>query len=338
MKALVIRKPEDAVIETFPDPVPANNQLLLKVLMVGLCGSDLNSFRGKNPLVTYPRIPGHEVAATIISENSSDSALTPGVNVAISPYTNCGSCASCKRGRPNACQYNETLGVQRDGALAEFITMPPTRLYRANLNSTELSLVEPLTVGFHAVRRGKVTAEDTVAIFGCGGVGLGAIAAASSVGAKTICVDVSDEKLELALKAGGTLTIHSARQPLHDRLLDFTEGHGPDVVIEAVGTPETFRSAVEEVAFTGRVVYIGYAKEPVIYETRLFVQKELEILGSRNAGPEDFRAVIRLLEHGHFPVADAISSIVTLDEAPKALRAWSSNPAAVKKIVVRVSS
>jgi len=72
VKALVIRKPEDAVIETFPDPVPANNHLLLKVLMVGLCGSDLNSFRGKNPLVTYPRIPGHEVAATIISENSSD--------------------------------------------------------------------------------------------------------------------------------------------------------------------------------------------------------------------------------------------------------------------------
>jgi len=103
-----------------------------------------------------------------------------------------------------------------------------------------------------------------------------------------------------------------------------------------VGMPETFRSAVEEVAFTGRVVYIGYAKELVSYETRLFVQKELDILGSRNAQTEDFHAVIEMLERGQFPVDEAVSSVVSLDEAPRALRSWSENPAAVKKIMVRV--
>ena len=110
--------------------------------------------------------------------------------------------------------------------------------------------------------RGRVTADDTVAVMGCGGVGLGAVAASSSRGARTICIDVDDEKLELARAAGGAHAINSQRESVHDRLLELTEGRGPDVVIEAVGRAATFRAAVEEVSFTGRVVYIGYAKEP----------------------------------------------------------------------------
>ena len=108
-----------------------------------------------------------------------------------------------------------------------------------------------------------------------------------------------------------------------------TAGRGPDVVIEAIGLPQTFRAAVEEVAFTGRVVYIGYAKEQVAYETRLFVQKELDILGSRNAQPEDFREVIRMLEAKRFPVDDTVTHLVPLDEAPAILRAWDREPAAL---------
>src|SRR5213075_2098457 len=150
---------------------------------------------------------------------------------------------------------------------------------------------------------------------GCGGVGLGAVAASSARGARTICVDMDAEKVALARTTGGSEAINTATESLHDRLQELTEGRGPDVVIEAIGTPQTFRAAVEEVAFTGRVVYIGYAKEPVSYETRLFVQKELEILGSRNALPEDFRAVIQMLEAKKFPVAQAISMVAPLQEA-----------------------
>jgi threonine dehydrogenase-like Zn-dependent dehydrogenase len=113
-----------------------------------------------------------------------------------------------------------------------------------------------------------------------------------------------------------------------------TEGRGPDVAVEAIGTAATFRAAVEEVAFTGRVVYIGYTKEPVSYETRLFVQKELDILGSRNAQPEDFEAVIKFLEGGMFPVDEAVSSVVPLPEAGDALRSWSENPSLFTKIMV----
>jgi 2-desacetyl-2-hydroxyethyl bacteriochlorophyllide A dehydrogenase len=332
MRALVLQKPGQASIETVPEPVVERGDVLLKVRMVGFCGSDLNSFRGLNPLVSYPRILGHEVSATVV--DADDSCLRIGTDVALSPYTSCGKCASCRRKRPNACQFNQTLGVQRDGALSEFIAVPREKLYPAKLTTKELCLVEPLTVGFHAVSRGRVTADDSVAVFGCGGVGLGAIAGSSSRGARTICVDVDDEKLALARRAGGTHTINSAQDRLHDRLLEMTDGRGPDVVIEAVGTPATFRAAVEEVAFAGRVVYIGYAKEPVSYETRLFVQKELDVLGSRNASPEDFAAVIRLLEAGKFPVDEAVSVTVSLDEAPGALRSWSENPTRFKKIMV----
>ena len=336
MKALIIKKPCEAQVDVIPEPVASQERLLLKVRMIGLCGSDLNSFRGKNPLVTFPRIPGHEVAATIVVGSRENPALGAGVDVTMSPYTSCGKCASCLRNRPNACQFNQTLGVQRDGALTEYIAMPADKLYTAALSIKELCLVEPLTVGFHAAARGRITETDSVAVFGCGGVGLGAIAAAHFRRANTIGIDVDDEKLALAKKAGANHVINTSRESLHQRLLELTDGLGPDVTIEAIGLPQTFRAAVEEVAFTGRVVYIGYAKEPVAYETRLFVQKELDVLGSRNALPEDFRQVIRMLEEHRFPVDDAVSSIVPIEEAPDALRAWSDNPVRVTKIMVRL--
>jgi threonine dehydrogenase-like Zn-dependent dehydrogenase len=336
MKAVIIKKPGEASLESIPEPAVSGENLLLKVRMIGLCGSDLNSFRGKNPMVTFPRIPGHEVAATIVAGSKDDPALAAGVNVTMSPYTHCGKCASCLRQRPNACQFNETLGVQRDGALTEYITMPAEKLYAASLTIKELCLVEPLTVGFHAVARGRVTAQDSIAVFGCGGVGLGAIAASSFRGARTIGIDVDDEKLNLARKTGAAESINTSKESLHQRLLELTNGLGPDVIIEAIGLPQTFRAAVEEVAFTGRVVYIGYAKEPVAYETRLFVQKELDILGSRNALPEDFRQVIRMLEDRRFPVEDAVSSVLPLADAPDALRAWSENPAGFTKLMISV--
>jgi threonine dehydrogenase-like Zn-dependent dehydrogenase len=336
MKALIIKEPGKAFIESVPQPQIEHGKVLLRVRMVGLCGSDLNSFRGKNPMVQFPRIPGHEIAATIVEGSSSFPALATGVNVTMSPYTNCGKCASCLRNRPNACAFNETLGVQRDGALTEYITMPPEKLYPASLTIKELCLVEPLTVGFHAVARGRVTSADKVAIFGCGGVGLGAIAASHFAGATTISVDLDDDKLHLAKKVGATHIVNSAKYALSQQLLELTDGRGPDVIIEAVGHPQTFRAAVEEVAFTGRVVYIGYAKEPVAYETKLFVQKELDILGSRNALPEDFRTVIKMLEEHKFPVQDAVSSIVSLNDAPSILEAWSSNPSKFTKIMVQL--
>jgi threonine dehydrogenase-like Zn-dependent dehydrogenase len=321
------------VIEV-PDQ-PEGDGVLLRTEMVGLCGSDLNSFRGTNPMVSYPRVLGHEVAGTVISRAKT---IAAGIQVTLSPYSSCEVCAACRAGRVNTCQGNRTLGVQRDGALRDYLRMPEEKLFTGKLSPKELCLVEPLTVGFHAVARGRVTADDVVAVIGCGGVGLGAVSASGFRGARTIAVDMSDEKLATAKAAGATDTINTAREALRETLARMTKGHGPDVVIEAIGLPETFQAAVEVVSFTGRVVYIGYAKEPVCYETRLFVQKELDILGSRNALPADFREVIAMLEAGRFPVDQAIGRIISLEEAPSALREWAADPGCFGKIIVQMNS
>ena len=334
MKALILEQPGKAVVAAVPKPNRKPGEALLRVRRVGLCGSDLNSFRGRNPMVSYPRIPGHEVAATIVELDGAPPHLQVGMDVTLSPYTSCGECASCRRGRNNACQFNQTLGVQRDGALTEYVCIPIERLHPAKLDLKSLCIVEPLTVGFHAASRGRVAPGETVAVLGCGGVGLGAVAAAAFRGATTIAVDVDDAKLAIAKQAGAKHGIHAQRQDLPAELRALTGGHGPDVIIEAIGTPETFRLAVEQVAFTGRVVYIGYAKEPVCYETKFFVQKELDILGTRNAQPEDFRSVIQMLEAGRFPVDAAVSPVVPLDEAPEIFTQWSDQPSQFTKIMI----
>jgi threonine dehydrogenase-like Zn-dependent dehydrogenase len=335
MKALSLTGAGEARIVDVPEPVKQAGDLLLKVEMVGLCGSDLNSFRGKNPLVSYPRVLGHEIAATVLEGTAE---LPEGTRVSVSPYTSCGICPSCRRGRENACRNNQTFGVQRDGAVTERIVVPAAKVYPSTLPLKSLCLVEPLTVGFHAVARGRVTAADTVAIFGCGGIGLGAIAASAFRGARTIAIDLDDEKLETARLAGATDLIHSGKEDVRSRLRALTSGDGPAVIVEAIGLASTFQMAVEEVAFTGRVVYIGYAKEPVAYETRLFVQKELDILGSRNALPEDFRQVMAMLAAGRFPVDQTVSAVVPLAEGPEYLERWSARPAAFTKIIVDLNA
>lgn len=334
MRAVSLQRPGHAEVVDIPEPGRRPGELMLRVERVGLCGTDLNSFRGRNPLVSFPRVIGHEIAATVVEGSSN---VPAGTRVTVSPYTSCGVCTSCLSGRFNACRDNQTFGVQRDGAMTELLSVPEEKLYPSSLSLKELCLVEPLTVGVHAVSRGRVTSEDTVAVFGCGGVGLGAVAGAAFRGARVIAIDVDYAKLDTARATGAVDLIHSTNENVHLRLQELTDGHGPSVVIEAIGLPETFVSAVEEVAFSGRVVYIGYAKHPVAYDTKLFVQKELDIMGSRNALPEDFREVIAMLEAGRFPVDQAVSTEIRMDEVPSTLEQWSASPADFRKIIVHVS-
>lgn len=338
MKALMLDGPGQTRMAEVAHPgKPGAEEVLLRVRMVGLCGSDLSTFAGRNPLVSYPRIPGHEIAATIAETGAAvPGAWQAGMAVTMLPYSCCGRCAACRRGRVNACRNNQTLGVQRDGALTEYVLAPWAKLRAApGLPLRTLAMVEPLTVGAHAVRRGRVAPEDTVLVIGCGMVGLGAVAAAAWRGARVIAMDVDEGKLELARRAGAREAVRGG-EGYAAAMAELTAGEGPDVAIEAVGTPQTFRLAVEAVGFTGRVVYIGYAKEPVSYETKLFVQKELDILGSRNATDADFDEVIAMLGGGSFPVDDAVSLVVPLEEAGGALARWCADPASMRKIMVAI--
>ena len=318
------------------EPKMGDDEVLLKMKYVGFCGSDLNTFRGGNPMVKMPVVPGHEVGAEIVSVGKNvPEGLKPGMVVTVNPYTNCGKCASCRNGRVNACEHNETLGVQRNGAMREFIALPWEKIIPAEgLDPRTCALIEPMSVGFHAVNRAQVTDIDTVVVIGCGMVGLGAIVRSALRGATVIAADIDDEKLALAKELGATYTVNTKTEDAHAKLQEFTAGFGPDVIIEAVGSAPTYQMAVNEVAFTGRVICIGYAKTDVSFQTKFFVQKELDIRGSRNAQPADFRAVIHYLQRGTCPVDRLISNEVAPEDAPEAMRQWSENPGKVFRILV----
>ena len=337
MKAVQIVNTHEMRVVDIDKPILNAGEVMVKIEYVGFCGSDLNTYLGRNPLVNLPIIPGHEVGAVIeeIGEGVPE-GFTKGMNVTLNPYTNCGKCASCRNGRVNACEHNETLGVQRNGVMCEYAVLPWQKIIPAEgISSRTCALIEPMSVGFHAVSRAQVTDNEFVMVVGCGMVGLGAVIRACKRGASVIAVDIDDEKLALAKRIGATYTVNSMTENVHERIQSITGGFGVDVVIEAVGSPATYVMAIEEVSFTGRVTYIGYSKTEVSFQTKLFVQKELDIRGSRNALPSDFRAVINYLKAGNCPVDELISNETGPDGAFDAMKEWASNPSKVFRILVK---
>lgn len=337
MKAIQITEPSVMKVVDMEKPCVGAGEVMVKLHYVGFCGSDLNTFLGRNPMVKLPVIPGHEVGAVIeaVGEGVPEELKT-GMSVTLNPYTNCGKCAACRNGRVNACQFNETLGVQRSGVMTEYAVVPWQKIIPAEgISPRDCALIEPMSVGFHAVSRASVEDNETVLVIGCGMVGLGAVVRAALRGATVIALDLDDDKLALAKQVGATYVINSLKEDVHERVLQLTQGLGADVVIEAVGSPATYVMAVNEVSFTGRVVCIGYAKSEVSFQTKLFVQKELDIRGSRNAMPSDFRSVIHYMKTTDFPAESFISRIVTPNEAADAIQQWADAPAKVFRILVK---
>ena len=336
MRAIQIIDKEKVVVIDKTIPQFGKGEILVRIKYVGFCGSDLNTFRGLNPMVKMPVIPGHEIGAIIesVGENVPEK-FKPGTTCTVNPYTNCGYCPSCRNGKPNACQFNQTFGVQRDGAMCNYIVVPWQKVIPDNdISPKDFALVEPMSVGFHAVSRAQVTDLDITMVIGCGMIGIGAIIRAALRGAKVIAVDVDDNKLEMAKQLGASFVINSKTEDVHKRLQKITGNNGPDVMIEAVGVPLTYQMAINEVAFTGRVVCIGYAKTDIAFETKYFVMKEMDIRGSRNAMPEDFRAVLEYLKHGDCPVDKLISAVYKPEEAQTGLEKWAANPSEIFRILV----
>lgn len=336
MKAVRIAAPMEMGVAEIEKPVLGAGEVLVKIRYVGFCGSDLNTYLGRNPMVRMPVVPGHEVGAVIEEVGEGVPAnLEKGMVVTLNPYTNCGHCASCRNGRYNACEHNETLGVQRQGVMCEYAVLPWQKIIPAgDIPVRTCALIEPMSVGFHAVARAGVTDSSYVMVIGCGMVGLGAVMRASLRGAHVIAADIDDEKLALAREAGAAYTVNTMTDDVHAKIQEITGGLGADVVIEAVGSPVTYVMAVNEVGFTGCVTCIGYAKSEVAFLTKLFVQKELDIRGSRNATPADFRAVINCINTGRYPVEKFISRVVKPEQAAEAMKEWSENPGKVFRILV----
>jgi threonine dehydrogenase-like Zn-dependent dehydrogenase len=335
MRAISIQAPRNVELVDIAEPQPGPEDVLVEIHFVGLCGSDLGMYQGTFAIGTYPRIPGHELSGLVVARGDRvPDAIREGDRVALWPYTECGVCPACRAGRPNCCQFNQTMGLQRDGALTARYAIHYSKIFSSNvLSLKELALVEPMSVGYHAANRGQVSEVDSVLVIGCGTIGLGVIAASVRKGATVIAVDVDDHKLELAARFGARHTINSTRQDLLGEVARLTGGEGVGVAIEAVGLPQTFRMAVEAVCYAGRVVYVGYAREQVCYDTTDFVRKELDIRGSRNA-LRVFPAVIKMLESRQQPFEELITRIYPFAQTAQALHDWDANPGAYTKILI----
>lgn len=337
MQAVSLSAPKTLEFVDIPEPLVGPEELLIDVHYVGLCGSDLNAYRGLMPLLSYPRIPGHEVSGVIAGTGDAvPGSFGLGDSVVVSPYTNCGLCPACRAGRPNTCQFNQTYGVQRDGVMTRRFAVHYSKVFVNNdLTLKELALVEPLSVGYHAANRGRVTETDSVLVIGCGTIGIGVIAAAARKGATVIATDIDDGKLANARKFGAEYTINSVEEDVLVAVGALTNGEGANVAIEAVGLPATFRLAVEAVSFAGRVAYIGYAKSEVTYDSTAFVLKELDIMGSRNA-LRVFPAVIKMVEKRQFPFLDLVTKVYPFSETAQAYHDWDSVPGNFAKILIDV--
>ena len=324
MKAIVIDKPYEVEIRDVPMPTVGEGEALLRVLYVGICGADVASYTGNQPFTTYPRIPGHEFSAEIIEIPENDKGLKKGDVVTCNPYFNCGKCYSCERGHVNCCTDNRTMGVQRDGAFCEYISMPVERIYPGmGLTAQELALIEPFSISRHAISRAVIHQTDSVLIVGAGPIGLFALLAAKQFAGKIAVADVLNNRLNLAMSYGADGVVNTATEDIAKFTEEFTDGRGFDVCIEACGRPETFLMCIDEAAYAANIILIGNGKRETTFLHSIILKKELNIFGSRNAMKQDFLDNIELAASGKVDVMKMVSGVYEMDKAAEAFDALS---------------
>jgi threonine dehydrogenase-like Zn-dependent dehydrogenase len=335
MKTVLIREPGKLDIVETDMPTVQKGSALLKIKYCGICGSDLATFTGNQPFATYPRIPGHEFSAEIVEIEENNRGLKAGMIVTANPYFNCGKCYSCERGLVNCCEHNETMGVQRDGAFSEYITMPIERIYDGKgLPADTLALIEPFSISYHAVKRGNIQAGDNVLVFGAGAIGLFALIAAKQRKANVYVVDMVDGRLAYAKKLGAAGVLNAAKEDTIAWVRKITRENGMDVCIEAVGSSKTFLNCIDCVAFGGKIVLIGNGKSETTLNQSIIVKKELNIFGSRNS-LNDFEPLITMVKSDNVEVKALVSDVMELDKAQDAFDALACRDGSKMKILIK---
>lgn len=335
MKAIQITTP--GVINLIDKEIPVANEgeALLKVKYCGICGADVASYTGNQPFTTYPRIPGHEFSAEIVTVPENDKGLKAGDVITCNPYFNCGGCYACKRGIVNACYDNQTMGVQRDGSFQEYITMPVERLIDGKgLSAKELALIEPFSISCHALSRAEVKEGDNLLIMGAGPIGLFAMIKAKAMGARVMIADMLESRLNLAREYGADMIVNVKEKDLHESALEFTNGNGFDVCVEACGAPETFLSCIDEASHGANIILIGNGKRNTDFLHSIILKKELNIFGSRNAFTKDFEELIDLVASGKVDVMKMVSGIYKKEDAQEAFESLKNNDGTLCKLLI----
>ncbi|MDR1731141.1 MAG: alcohol dehydrogenase catalytic domain-containing protein [Synergistaceae bacterium] len=334
MKKVVLEETGKIFIGQEPEPKRKPGEALIKLRALGICGSDVNSYKGINRLIKLPLIPGHEAAGEVVETDGAPGTPAVGERVILDPYLYCGECISCKKGRTNCCAKLKVLGVQTDGAMREYVTHPTRLLHRIpdNLPWEHIPLAEPLTISLHVLHRAQVGRGDNVVIYGAGTIGVLAALGAKIYGARPILLDVLDKRLEKARQLGISDVVNSGGEDPLQAVAKLTDGVMADVVIEASGAGPAVSQVVHMAAYTGRVVLVGWPKSAVELDTSLITHRELTVYGSRNSAGE-FPEAIDLISSGRVDAKSIVTEVIPFDRLPEAIHSLSVDPSDRLKIV-----
>jgi L-gulonate 5-dehydrogenase len=340
MRAAVTSGPGSVGLEELPEPVLGQDEVLVRVEAVGLCGSDFHFFQGSDPYASYPRVQGHEFSGTVVGVPSGGNGRpgpAAGDLVAVEPLLPCGTCYPCRRGRPNCCVRLRVIGVHVDGALAEYVAVPRQAAHVANGLAPELAaLVEPLSIGVHACRRAMVAAGDRLVVFGAGAIGQAVLVAAVHRGASVLAVDRVGSRLELASRLGAAATVDAARADVEAEVASWTGGDMADVAVEATGVAAVLAQCAAVAAHGGRVLVLGTPADAAVFPALEITRKELDILGSRNnlgCFPEALASARDLRGR----LGQLITHRFDLGRIGEALEFGAAHPELTEKIVITVS-
>ncbi len=335
MLSIVLEKPGHFLASDGPEPTLAPGDALVRVHRIGVCGTDLHAFAGKQPFFSYPRILGHELGVEVIDPGSDPHGLRAGDRCSVEPYLNCGHCIACRRGKPNCCTSLNVIGVHSDGGMRPFIAIPARKLHRsARLDYEQLALVETLGIGAHAIERAEPKKDDFVLVIGAGPIGLSVIQFALVSGATLAVMDVSETRLAFCRDQLGVKHTVVAGPDATAQLKAIGGGDLPTIVIDATGNPQSMARTFELAAHGGRIVFVGLFQGDVTFNDPNFHRRELTLCASRNAVPQTFRDIIRLVETGRVDTRPWITHRFALAETPAVFpEKISGNPAVLKAII-----
>ena len=338
MKAIQLEQPHCLVrLDIEEPPAPAADEALVRVLRIGICGTDYSGYLGKMPFFSYPRIPGHELGVEVIAVGDAVTNVQPGDRCAVEPYMNCQHCFACRQGRGNCCENLQVIGVMIDGGMRERVVLPARKLHRANqLSFEQCALVETLAIGCHAVDRAAPRVADNVLVIGAGPIGLSVIEFSRLSGARTIVMDVNASRLAFVkekMDVPDTILCAGDNSEI-EKLKELTNGTLAQVVIDATGNNQSMGNALHYVSFTGRLVFVGITTQQVSFGHPLMHRREMTLLASRNAYPADFTRIVSLIEEGRIDTRRWITHHAKFDDLIESFPDWLKPESGVIKAIV----
>ncbi|MFC0561657.1 zinc-binding alcohol dehydrogenase family protein [Halalkalibacter alkalisediminis] len=308
MRVISCQEPNVLIEKTEELTERSVGEVLIEIKRIGICGTDLHAYRGNQPFFTYPRVLGHELAG-VVFEADTDSALTVGDQVTVIPYLECGTCIACRNGKPNCCTDMKVLGVHLDGGMKEIIRVPENHVLKVDqISLDEAAMVEPLSIGAHAVRRSNLSKDQVALVIGAGPIGLAVMRFAKLTGATVIAMDINHNRLEFCKSwAEVDYTINALEEP-EAALAKITDGDFPQVVFDATGNKHSMMNAFNFVSHGGQLIYVGLVKEDISFHDPEFHKREMSLLASRNATIDDFKYVISCIEQKQVNINELITN------------------------------